>query len=141
MQYYPVHSRPVIKNKYAKASLVLSLIAIGLLGLAVLCIIIGFILISMAGQSPMASGVDMDDSAALEEYSRESGRLGLTGVMFINIPPLVSGISGVTALIFGIIGVRAHHKRGQAIAGILVSIVPIFAGVLMLLFGGLLDML
>jgi len=141
MQHHITHNQPVVSNKFAKTSLVLSLVAIGFLVLAVPCIIIGFFLISMAGQSPMASGVDMDDSAALEEYSRESGRLGLTGVMFINIPPLVSGISGVTALIFGIIGVRAHHKRGQAIAGILVSIVPIFAGVLMLLFGGLLDML
>jgi len=138
MQYHPICNQPAVKNKFAKASLVLSLIAIGFLVLAVVCFIIGFIMISMAGQSPMASGVDIDDPYALEVYGRESIRLRFMGLMLINIPPMISGMFGILALVFGIIGVMKPIKRGLAISGIMISVVPICTGVLALLFGGLL---
>jgi len=79
-QYYPVQVKPIQKNKSATASLVLSIISFGFLILVIPMIFVGGLLMSCAGQSPQASGADLDDPVALEEYAEESRRLGTAGI-------------------------------------------------------------
>jgi len=105
----------------------------GFLILVIPSLIVGGIFISMAGQSPQASGVDPDNPEAMEEYNRESGNLATTGMAIFFIAPVLSGVTAVPGLILGIIGVRKPSKRGQAIAGIVMSAIPIFIGLILLL--------
>ena len=122
------------KNKLATASFVLSIISISFLVLTIPLIIVGGMLMSMAGQSPEASGVDMDNPAAIEEYYKESRVLGIAGAIVFFTPPVLTGITGLLGLIFGIIGTRKPHKRKKAIAGIVMSGIPICIGTVFLLF-------
>jgi len=130
-QIYAITSE---KNKPATASFVLSIVSISFLVLTIPLIIVGGMLMSMAGQSPEASGVDMDDPTAIEEYYRESRILGITGAIVFFTPPVLTGITGLLGLIFGIIGSKNPYKRKKAIAGIVISAIPICIGTVFLLF-------
>ena len=131
---YPVYNHQVIKNKPATASLIISIISMSFLVLVIPSLIVGGILVSMAGQSPQASGVDLNDPHAMEEFNRDSGNLVTTGIIFFIIPPILSGVTAIPGLILGISGVRRPHKRGQAIAGIVMSGIPVCIGLVILLF-------
>jgi len=133
-QYYPVYNRQIEKNKPASASLVLSIISLVLLVLILPFIFAGGMLISMAGQSPEASGYDSDDKTAMEEYDRESGILGIIGIVLIFAPPVLSGMTAIPGLVFGILGARSPNKRGHAVAGIVMSSIPLCIGLVYLLF-------
>ena len=128
MQYYPVYRPPIVKNKYATASFVVSIISIALLILIIPSMFIGGFLMSCGGQSPQSSGVDLNDPEAVEEFFRDSRRLGAVGLVFILTPPILSGISAILGLVFGLIGRRKPGKREQAIAGIVMSGVALFFG-------------
>jgi len=127
-QYYPEYRQNVVKNKPASASLVLSIISLALLVWMIPLMFVGGMLMSMGGQSPQASGVDLDDPVAIEEYFRASRNLGIAGIIVMASAPVFSGITGILGLIFGIIGVRKPGKKGQAIAGIVMSSIPICLG-------------
>ena len=90
---------------------------------------------SCAGQSPQASGVDFDDPVALEKYVEESRRLGTAGIIFVSVPPVITGITAVLGLIFGIIGACKPYKRGQAVAGIVLSSIPFLIMSIVFAFG------
>jgi len=134
-QYYPIQVRPIQKNKPATASLVLSIVSFGFLILVIPMIFIGGLLMSCAGQSPQASGVDFDDPVALEKYVEESRRLGTAGIIFVSVPPVITGITAVLGLIFGIIGACKPYKRGQAVAGIVLSSIPFLIMSIVFAFG------
>ena len=129
----PVYNHQITKNRPATVGFILSIISMGFLILVIPSLIVGGIFISMAGQSPQASGVDPDNPEAMEEYNRESGNLATTGMAIFFIAPVLSGVTAVPGLILGIIGVRKPSKRGQAIAGIVMSAIPIFIGLILLL--------
>ena len=124
-EYYPVYNHQIKKNKPATASFVISIISMCLLVLIIPSFIVGGILLSMAGQSPQASGVDLSDPDAIEEYNRASNNLGTAGGIFLITAPILSGVTAVSGLVLGIIGVIKPVKRGQAIAGIVMSAIPI----------------
>ena len=131
-QYYPVYYAPPEKNKPAQASFVLAIISIVLLVLIIPSLFIGGILLSMAGQSPEASDADPYDREAMEVYDRESGTLMVFGLIFFFTPPVLSGITGILGLVFGIIGVGKPGKKGQAKAGIIMSGITVFIGLIVL---------
>jgi len=128
---YIPHKPP---NRQAKASLALSIVAIGI---AVLLIIPSFcaggLLMSCAGQSPWASGVDVYDPIALEEYWRDSRNLGMWAIWTMLGPPTVSIALSVLGLIFGLIGL-GKRKLGMsikgAVAGIVISVIVLGWGVI-----------
>jgi len=134
-QYYPVQVTPTPKNKPATASLVLSIISFGLLILVIPMVFIGGLLISCAGQSPQASGIDLDDPVALEEYIEESKRLGTAGMIVIIVPPVLTGIIAALGLIFGIIGVCKSYNRRRAVVGIVLSSIPFIISSVVFAFG------
>jgi len=91
---------------------------------------------SMAGQSPWASGVNPDDPEAIEQHFRDSRRLGNMGIALVILPAIISGVIGILGLIFGVIGVRKPVKHGQAVVGIVMSSIPLlFMGIIVLLIG------
>ena len=120
-QYYPVYNRYIVKNKYAKASFALSIVSIVFLILIIPLFIVGGLLVSMAGQDPESSGVDFDDPRAMEGYNRDSIILGIMGILISDSPVIISGITGMLGLYFGITGVMKKNNRGQAVAGIVMS--------------------
>jgi len=132
-KYNPVYNHHTAKNRPATVGFILSIVSMGFLILIVPSLIVGGIFVSMAGQSPQASGVDPDNPEAMEEFNRESGNLATTGIVFFFIAPILSGLTALPGLILGIIGVRRPNKRGQAIAGIVMSAIPIFIGMMLLL--------
>ena len=132
-EYTPVYSHHITKNKPATVGFILSLVSIIFMILIIPSLIVGGIFVSMAGQSPQASGVDPDNPEAMVEYNRESARLAATGMVFFFITPILSGVTAVPGLILGIIGVRKPYKRGHAIAGIVMSAIPLFIGMALLL--------
>ena len=135
IQNYPASNPRIVKNKSATASLVLSIISISLLVLMIPIFFVGGLLMSMAGQSPEASGVDRYDIEAMEEYVRDSRALGTAGIIVAFSPPIISGITGILGLIFGIIGLGKPAKRAQAIAGIVMSGIPICIGIIIIYAG------
>ena len=133
-QYNPVYKHPDVKNKSATASFVLSIISISFLLLAIPFFIISMVFFSMAGQSPEASGVYIDNPEAMEEYYGDSRNLRITGTVFLSVPTVLSGVTALPGQVFGIIGVMKPGKRGQAVAGIIMSGIPICIGIMILLF-------
>ena len=131
-QYYPVYYAPTEKNKPAQVSFVLAIISIVLLVLIIPSLFIGGILLSMAGQSPEASDTDPYDRESMGVYDRESNTLMVFGLIFFFTPPILSGITGIIGLVFGILGVNKPGKRGQAKAGIVMSGITVFIGIIVL---------
>jgi len=127
-QYYPVYNQQVVKNNRAKASFVLSIISLVLLVSVLPFVFVGGILMSMASQSPQASGVDLSDAEALEAYDNDSSILATIGIIVFFAPPILSGISAILGMIFGIFGLKNPYNRGQATAGIVMSSITIFIG-------------
>jgi len=127
-QYNPVYNHRIAKNKSATASLVLSIISIGFLVLIIPLFFVGGLLVSMAGQHPQSSGVDIDNPEAMEEYARGSRNLGNMGLTIVASPIIISGVTGILGIVFGIFGVMKPNKREQAIAGIVISCIPIWIG-------------
>ena len=134
-QFYPMYNRHIGKNKFATASFVLSIISIILLISIIPLAFTGGLLMSCAGQSPDASGIDTNNPEELERYIHESRSLGNTGITLFIAPSLTSGIIGVLGLIFGIIGASKPYKRAMAIFGIVLSGIPVCIGVIF--FSGL----
>ena len=132
-EHSPVRNQYIAKNKPATASLVLSLISVFALGLILPFFIIGAVFLSMAGQSPQASGFDTDNPAAMEEYFRESRNLRTSALVLFALPPATSWLLGIIGLVFGIIGVRNPNRKGQAIAGIVISSIMNFVGIVIFL--------
>jgi len=140
-QNFPVYNHNIekIKNRPATASFVLSIISLSFLVLILPSIFIGGILFSMAGQPAEASGVDTENRESMEKYDNESRNLGIAGAVFFFSPPVVSGLTCIPGLIFGLIGIRKQGKQNQARAGIIMSSIPICIGFLFLVFGLLLS--
>ena len=132
-QYYRIYEHREKKNNLAIASLVLSIISINFLISIVPLFFVGGLLVSMAGQHPSTSLVDIDDPQALAEYYEGSRLLGTTGMALVVSPSIISGITGIFGLVFGIFGARIPRRRGLAIAGIVISSIPFLVGAIVIL--------
>ena len=116
----------VYKDKRSTTSLILSIIAIGLaLILLVPSFFVGGLALSCASQPPDASGIDLSDEVALQDYQRGSVILGIFGLMVVFAPPMTSIVLSVIALVLGKKAKKHSHKLGinakGATAGIVIS--------------------